>query len=173
LDNVRWKICTYYIRNHITRLGFFDKLFFSSDIELELGPSRIKGWILTPFWIMFFLGQMRCQSACYNKSKMGLYVEFSWEMAVWEPKEKNSGWWRHLHLIRHFEVLKNKFCYDIFFIELSIFKSKVSIDLQSNWLSYEKFMLSDHLDFLRHFVFFYSNLFFLFFLMILTFKIYH
>jgi hypothetical protein len=23
-----------------------------------------------------FLGQMRCQSACYNKFKMGLYVEF-------------------------------------------------------------------------------------------------
>jgi hypothetical protein len=35
----------------------------------------------------------------------------------WEPKEKNSGWWRHrhLHLIRHFEILKKKIFYDIFF----------------------------------------------------------
>jgi hypothetical protein len=54
------------------------------------------------------LGQVRCQSDCYKKFKMGLYVEFGWEMAVCEPKEKNSGWWRHLHLIRHFEVLKKK-----------------------------------------------------------------
>jgi hypothetical protein len=39
------------------------------------------------------LGQVKClQSACYNKSKMGLYVEFGWEMVVWEPKEKISGW---------------------------------------------------------------------------------
>jgi hypothetical protein len=30
----------------------------------------------------FFLGRVRCQSACYNKSKMGLYVEFGSEMAV-------------------------------------------------------------------------------------------
>jgi hypothetical protein len=51
---------------------------------------------------------MRCQSAFYNKFKMGLYIEFGWEMAVWEPKEKNSGWWRHLHLIRHFDILKKK-----------------------------------------------------------------
>jgi hypothetical protein len=36
----------------------------------------------------FFLGQASCQSACYNKFKMGLYVEFGWVMAVWEPKEK-------------------------------------------------------------------------------------
>jgi hypothetical protein len=34
------------------------------------------------------LGQVRCQSTCYNKFKMGLYVEFGWEMAVWERKEK-------------------------------------------------------------------------------------
>jgi hypothetical protein len=47
---------------------------------------------------------------------MGLYVEIGWKMAVWEPKAKNSGWWRHLHLIRHFEVLKKKIFYDIFFI---------------------------------------------------------
>jgi hypothetical protein len=33
------------------------------------------------------LAQMKCQSACYNKLKMGLYVEFGWEMAVWERKE--------------------------------------------------------------------------------------
>jgi hypothetical protein len=32
---------------------------------------------------------VRCQRACYNKFKMGLYVEFGWEMAVWERKEKN------------------------------------------------------------------------------------
>jgi hypothetical protein len=31
---------------------------------------------------------MRCQSACYNKLKMSLYVDFDWEMAVWERKEK-------------------------------------------------------------------------------------
>jgi archaellum biogenesis protein FlaJ (TadC family) len=37
------------------------------------------------------LGKVRCQSACYNKFKMGLNVESSWEMAVLEPKEKNSG----------------------------------------------------------------------------------
>jgi hypothetical protein len=36
----------------------------------------------------FFLGQVRCQSAFYNKFKIGLYVEFGWEMAVWEQKEK-------------------------------------------------------------------------------------
>jgi hypothetical protein len=30
---------------------------------------------------------MRSRSACY-KLKMGLYVEFGWEMAVWERKEK-------------------------------------------------------------------------------------
>jgi hypothetical protein len=43
------------------------------------------------------------------------YVEFGWEMAVWKPKKKNSGWWGwdHLHLIRHFEVLKKKIFYDI------------------------------------------------------------
>jgi hypothetical protein len=34
------------------------------------------------------LGRVRCQIACYNKFKMGLYVEFGWEMAVWESKEK-------------------------------------------------------------------------------------
>jgi hypothetical protein len=56
----------------------------------------------------FILGRVRCQSACYNESKMGLYAEFGSEMAVWEPKEKNSRWWRHLHLIRHYEVWKKK-----------------------------------------------------------------
>jgi hypothetical protein len=34
-----------------------------------------------------FFGQMKCQNA-YNKFRMGLYVEFGWKMAVWEPKEK-------------------------------------------------------------------------------------
>jgi hypothetical protein len=28
------------------------------------------------------LGQVRCQSYCYKKFKMGLYVECSWEIAV-------------------------------------------------------------------------------------------
>jgi hypothetical protein len=36
----------------------------------------------------FSLGQVRCQSACYNMLKMGLYVQFGWEMAGWERKEK-------------------------------------------------------------------------------------
>jgi hypothetical protein len=117
--------------------------------------------------INFFLGRVSCQSACYKKSKMGLYVDFGSEIAVWEPKEKHSRWWRHLHLIRHFEVLKKKFFYDILFIERSF-------QIQSNnWFSYGKCMLGGHLDFLRHFVLFCSNLFFLFFLMILTSKICH
>jgi hypothetical protein len=38
----------------------------------------------------FFLGWIRCQSACYNNFKMGINVEFGWEIAVWEPKEKNT-----------------------------------------------------------------------------------
>jgi hypothetical protein len=43
-------------------------------------------------------------------------------------------------------------------------KSRVSIDLHLNWLSYGKFMLGGHLDFLRHFVFFLLQLiFFIFF----------
>jgi hypothetical protein len=41
------------ITNYITKndtSGFFDELSISSGIELELGPSRIKG-----FFIVFFL----------------------------------------------------------------------------------------------------------------------
>jgi hypothetical protein len=69
-----------------------------------MGESKIA--ILNIDFILnnFFFNQVRCQSACYNKFKMGLYVEFGWEIAVWEPKEKSSGWWRHLYLIRHFKV---------------------------------------------------------------------
>jgi hypothetical protein len=38
----------------------------------------------------YFLSQVGCQSACYNKLKISFYVEFSWEMAVWERKDKKN-----------------------------------------------------------------------------------
>jgi hypothetical protein len=73
-------------------------------------------WILNPFWIFFFFTE---KGAWYNNFKMGLHIELGWEMAVWESKEKNSGWWRHLHLICHFEVLKKKYFYYFFVKERS------------------------------------------------------
>jgi hypothetical protein len=65
---------------------------------------------------IFFLTE---KGAWYNNFKMGLHIELGWEMAVWESKEKNSGWWRHLHLICHFEVLKKKYFYYFFVKERS------------------------------------------------------
>jgi hypothetical protein len=55
-------------------------------------------------------------------------------MAVLEPKVWNSGWWRHLELIRHSEVLKSYF-YNIF-LWIDVIKPKVSNDLDENWLNY-------------------------------------
>jgi hypothetical protein len=62
------------------------------------------------------LGQLRCYSACCNKYKLGLHFKIGREMTVWEPKEKNSGCWRHLDLIRHFVVLKKSYFYSIFYM---------------------------------------------------------
>jgi hypothetical protein len=44
---------------------------------------------------------------------MGLYVKIGLEMAVLDPNVNNSGWWRHLELLLHLEVLKKSlFCND-------------------------------------------------------------
>jgi hypothetical protein len=56
-----------------------------------IGKRKIATLNIDSILNKFFLGQVRCQSACYNKFKMGLYVEFGWEMTVREPKEKKSG----------------------------------------------------------------------------------
>jgi hypothetical protein len=121
----------------------------------------------------FFLGQVRCQSACYKKFRMGLYVEFGWEMAVWEPKEKKSGWWRHLHLIRHFEVLKKKFFYEFFFYRTFLFIPKFQLICIQIDLAMENLCLAAILLFSAILFFFAPIYFFNFFLMISTFKIYH
>jgi hypothetical protein len=39
---------------------------------------------------------------------MGLKIKIASEMAELNPKVENSGYWRHLQLLRHFEVLKNE-----------------------------------------------------------------
>jgi hypothetical protein len=63
---------------------------------------------------------------------MGLHVNIGLEMAVQEPKVCVSGvWWRHLELLRHFEVLK-KVTSTIFFLWMDVSKSKVSNDLDEN-----------------------------------------
>jgi hypothetical protein len=59
-------------------------------------------------------------------------------------------------------MFDKKLFYNIFF-NTFFSKCQVSIDLHKNLLSYGKFMLIDHLDFVSHFDFFCSNLFFIFF----------
>jgi hypothetical protein len=85
------------------------------------------------------------------KRKLGLNLKISWEITVWEPKEKNGGRWRHLDLIRHFEVKIKKTILGYFFKDF-LSKSQVSINLHKDWLRYGKFMLGGHLDFVRCFV---------------------
>jgi hypothetical protein len=66
----------------------------------------------------------------------------NFKMAVWEPKEKNSVFWRHLDLNRHLEVWEKKLVYAIF-LRLSFCisqDSEDSIDLHKNLLSYGNFM---------------------------------
>jgi hypothetical protein len=48
------------------------------------------------------------------KSKMGLYDKIGEEIAVQDPKVKNSGWWHHLELLLHFDVLEETYFYNIF-----------------------------------------------------------
>jgi hypothetical protein len=47
-----------------------------------MGKRRIAILNIDSIMNNFFLGK----SACHNKFKMGLYVEFGWEMAKWEPQ---------------------------------------------------------------------------------------
>jgi hypothetical protein len=47
---------------------------------------------------------------------MDLNVKIALEMAVQDPKVENSGWWHHLVLLRHREVLKTNYFYDISFL---------------------------------------------------------
>jgi hypothetical protein len=56
-----------------------------------IGKRKIAILNIYSILIKFFLGRVRWQSACYNKFKTGLYVEFGWEMAVWEQKEKKNN----------------------------------------------------------------------------------
>jgi hypothetical protein len=49
-----------------------------------------------------------------------------------------------------YEVLRKSYLYK-FFLGIDIFKSKVSYDLDDNWLNYGTFVSSGHLEFLRHF----------------------
>jgi hypothetical protein len=44
---------------------------------------------------------------------MGSYFKIGWEIAVQDPK----SCWRHLELLPHFEVLKKKSFYNIFFMD--------------------------------------------------------
>jgi hypothetical protein len=81
---------------------------------------------------------------------MGLYVKIGWKMAEQDPKVWNSDWWRHIELLFHFEVLK-KVTSTIIFLWIDVFKSKVSKDLDENWLDYRSFVTGVHLEFLRHF----------------------
>jgi hypothetical protein len=63
-------------------------------------------WILTPFWITIFgpkevpkclLQQVQNKFICWIRLR---------NSCVKAKRKKNSGWWRHLYLIRHFEVWK-------------------------------------------------------------------
>jgi hypothetical protein len=46
---------------------------------------------------------------------------------VQETKVQNSGWWRHLELLLHFEVLKKSYFYNIFFYELMLSNPKFRV----------------------------------------------
>jgi hypothetical protein len=67
------------------------------------------------------------------------------------PSYLRGGWWRHLELLLHFEVLKNSYISLYLFYKLLFSKSK-SNDLDGNWLNYGTFESGGHLKFLRHFV---------------------
>jgi hypothetical protein len=50
-------------------------------IYLYIGKRKIAILNIDSILNNYFLGQMRFRSACYNKLKMGLHVEFGWEIA--------------------------------------------------------------------------------------------
>jgi hypothetical protein len=125
-------------------------------------------WIVTPF-----LGWLRCQSACYNKSKMGLYVRFGWEMAVWEPKEKKQSLMAPSLFNQPFLSLEKKNLLRYFFYRIFLSNPKFQLICIQFDLAMENLCLAAILIFSAILFFFCSNLFFLFFVMILTSKMYH
>jgi hypothetical protein len=53
-------------------------------------------------------------------------------------------------ILNYSSILKKSYFYNIFFW-IDVFKSKVSYDLDDNWLNYGTFVSNGHLEFLRHF----------------------
>jgi hypothetical protein len=64
-------------------LEFLDlKLAKKQGLDGLIGKRKIAILNIDSILNKFFLSQVKCQSACYKKLKMGLYVEFGCEMAV-------------------------------------------------------------------------------------------
>jgi hypothetical protein len=96
-------------------------------------------WILTPFWIIFFWAKWGLK--CFLKQVQNGFICWIQLRNGCVRAKKNSSWWRHLHLIRIFEVLKKKSSTILFHRTFHLI-----------WLSYGKCMLGGHFDFFRHFV---------------------
>jgi hypothetical protein len=69
---------------------------------------------------------------------MGVYVKIDWEMACKTQKDKTVVG----------DAILN-YSYNTFFLWIHVIKSKVSNDLDENWLSYGTFVSGGHLEFFR------------------------
>jgi hypothetical protein len=108
--------------------------------------KRRKAILNIDFFLYWIILGLRSMEVLNFVSLKWVYMLKSVEKWLWKPRYLKQ-WLNYSSILKFWK----KVTATIFFLWIDVYKSKVSNDLDENWLNYGTFVSGGHLDFIRHF----------------------